>query len=206
MPTAALLKILTSCLLLTLFSCKTNKDAATISTANCKTLATVKDFSGLDGCSLMIVLDNGQKLLPAKINDETFVLKDGQQIKLDYKKIEDAMSVCMAENASIEITCIELISGIPVPKECFDTEAPMTVNWMKEVINTTSPSSIQKYKYRTDGWAYLFFVKTKQVLYDCQGTLLCEHEGSGMNKCTEKYLEGEKGKVIYRSQPGYPTK
>ncbi|MFT5168468.1 MAG: hypothetical protein ACI8P3_003711, partial [Saprospiraceae bacterium] len=87
MPTPAFIKLLISCLLLILVSCKTNKEASNVSTENCKTLATVKDFTGLDGCSLMIVLDNGDRLLPAKMNDENFVLRDGQQIKLDYKEI-----------------------------------------------------------------------------------------------------------------------
>jgi hypothetical protein len=206
MTTSNFLKLFSISLLLIFLACKTNKEANNISTENCKTIGTVKDFTGLDGCSLMIVLENGDKLLPASIQDESFVLRDGQRIKLDYKEIEDAMSVCMAEKASIEITCIELISGKPVHKECFDTETPMSVPWMKEVMKTTNPSSIQKFKFRTDGWAYLFFVKSKQILYDCQGTLLCEHEGLGVNQCTKKFLEGEPGKVIYRSQTENPTK
>ncbi len=196
-----LLKISICGLLFFFFTCNTNKDLKTVSSENCQTLATVKDMTGLDGCSMMIVLDNGDKLLPAKINNEDFVLRDGQRIKLNYKELEDVMSVCMAEKASIEITCIELIEGRPIVKECVNTEDPISIPWMKEVINTSKPTTIQKFDFR-DGWAYLYYFKTKQLLYDCQGTLLCKHEGLGVNQCKQRYLQGQKGKVIYRSHTG----
>lgn len=190
--------LLSFILLLSLFvlvtNCKTNKKVAT---ENCQTMGTVKDFTGLDGCRLLIVLDNGDKLLPSKVNDENFTLRDGQRIKFDYIELTDMGSMCMAENAIIEITCIELVSGKPVIPECYDANDPLEVPWMKEVVNTRKPASIQKFKFRTDGWAYLFFVGQEQLLYDCQGTLLCEHKGMGPDQCRSKYLSGKKGKVIY---------
>ena len=189
------IKIIFCLLALVSFACNSGKKSVKMD--GCQTMASVKDFTGLDGCSLMIVLDNGDKLLPAKINDKNFTLRDGQRIKLDYTIMEDAMSVCMAEKASIEITCIQLIEGKPIIKECVETEEPMTVAWMKEVIISKKPASIQKYNFR-DGWAYVYFVGAKQLLYDCQGTLLCEHEGLGVNQCKGKYLAGQKGKIIYR--------
>ncbi len=182
------------------FSCKTTKQTTAVATENCETLATVKDFTGLDGCSLMIVLDNGDKFLPVKIKDETFTLREGQRIKLSYKELQDVASICMAEKASIEITCIELIAGKPVVAECHDTNQPFEVPWMQEVIRTFNPASIKKFKFRPDGWAYLFSTGQKQILYDCQGTLLCEHQGAGVNKCMEKYLPEKKGKEIYSNQ------
>lgn len=179
------------------FTCNSNKNS--VGPHNCKTTAVVKDFTGLDGCGLLIVLDNGDKLLPAKMSNPNFKLQDGQKIRLNYTVLEDAMSICMAEKASIEITCIELVEGIPVIPKCYDIDDPMTVKWMKKIIDANKPLSIQKFQFRTDGWAYLYFYDAKQVLYDCQGTLICEHEGRRLNQCRKKNLPGAKGRVIYRN-------
>jgi len=127
--------ILLIAIILFSFACQTNKSS--VATESCQTVATVKDFTGLDGCGLLILLENGDKLLPAKVNDKNFTLRDGQKIRFDYKELENMASVCMAEKAAIEITCIELLDGKPVIPECFNTEDPTTVSWMREVIFTT---------------------------------------------------------------------
>jgi len=192
-------RYLSCCVLaLGLLACNSNKNAG--GSKSCNTTAMVKDFTGLDGCGLLIVLENGDKLLPAKLNDPNFQLADGQKIRFNYTVIEDVISICMAEKAAIDITCIELVESIPVIPKCFDAEDPMTVPWMKELVTSTTPLSIQKFQFRTDGWAYLFFYdNTKQILYDCQGTLICEHEGRRINECRKKQLPGATGKIIYRS-------
>ena len=100
--------ILLACLTCFL-SCKTKPEASKNEQSKCKTTATVKDFSGLDGCTFLIILENGDKLLPAKLNDESFSFRDGQKIRFDYKEMKDAMSICMAEKKIVEVTCIEEI-------------------------------------------------------------------------------------------------
>lgn len=52
---------------------------------------TVKDYTGLDGCGLIIVLDNGTKLEPKQRPDATF--KD-KRVALSYKDAHTA-SICM---------------------------------------------------------------------------------------------------------------
>lgn len=192
-----LLNLLLLCVLLLSLSCKTNKKGA--ATKGCQTIGTVKDFTGMDGCKLLIVLDNGDKLLPAKVNDKNFTLQDGQQIKFDYKELDNMASICMMEKAAIEITCIELMGDMPIIPECFNTNDPLQVEWMKTIMDEKELASIEKFKFRTDGWAYLFYYDSKQLLYDCQGTLLCEHEGRSPNACKTKFLSGAKGKIIYRA-------
>ena len=90
-------------------SCKTKPEVSKNEQSGCNTSATVKDFTGLDGCTFLIILENGDKLLPAKVNDESFTFRDGQKIRFDYKEMKDAMSICMAEKMIIEVTCIEEI-------------------------------------------------------------------------------------------------
>ena len=90
-------------------NCKTKPTVLKDEQSKCKTVATVKDFTGLDGCTFLIILENGDKLLPAKLNNESFTFRDGQKIRFDYKEMKDAMSICMAEKKIIEVTCIEEI-------------------------------------------------------------------------------------------------
>jgi len=89
-------------------ACSTSKNGG--NDADCSTFATVKDFTGLDGCTFLLILDNGDKYLPAEINDPNFVLKDQQRIKFGYKELKDQMSICMAEQKIVSITCIQVIN------------------------------------------------------------------------------------------------
>ena len=70
------------------------KDAA--STYKGKTYnGTVKDYTGLDGCGMIIELDNGTKLEPLNVEKHGFTLKDGQRVKVAYKEAKGMMSICM---------------------------------------------------------------------------------------------------------------
>ena len=68
-------------------------------------LGIVKDMTGLDGCKMMIILPNGDKLQPVEIIPD-FELKAGQKIRFTYKSA-DVMSICMA-GKTVVITSIEL--------------------------------------------------------------------------------------------------
>jgi nitrogen fixation protein len=72
---------------LSIFSCKKNTDPSEL-------LGTVKDLTGLDGCKIMIVLENGTKLeinsLPAGVT----LVKD-KRVAITYK-IVSGFSICMA--------------------------------------------------------------------------------------------------------------
>ena len=90
-------------------NCKTKPEVSKDEQSECKTTATVKNFTGLDGCTFLIILENGDKLLPSKLNDNNFKFRDGQKINFSYKELHDVMSICMAEKMAIEITCIKEI-------------------------------------------------------------------------------------------------
>lgn len=74
-------------------------------TNSCSTEGTVKDMTGLDGCKMMIVLEDGNRLNPIEY-PETFQLKDGQKIRFSYEEIDQA-NICMS-GQTVRITCIEL--------------------------------------------------------------------------------------------------
>ncbi len=71
----------------------------------CSLTGTVKDYTGLDGCGLLIILDNGETLEPAEVVPN-FVLKEGQRVRLSYTELTDRASICMAGKI-VRIDCIE---------------------------------------------------------------------------------------------------
>jgi len=99
-------------LLLTLNSCT---QADELPTANCGTIATVRDLHGLDGCGFVFELENGTRLepyIPASnsVAEQpsplvNFTLTDGQRVSIQYKERNDISSICMV-GPIVEITCI----------------------------------------------------------------------------------------------------
>ncbi|MFK2819425.1 NigD-like N-terminal domain-containing protein [Flavobacteriaceae sp. LMIT009] len=66
-----------------------------------------KDLNGLDGCGMIIELDNGNKLNPINREEINVEAVDGQKVSLTYTKLEDAMSICMVGDM-VKINCIEV--------------------------------------------------------------------------------------------------
>ena len=91
--------IVVTLLSLCIFSCKKT-------TSPTETYGVVKDMTGLDGCSIMIVLDNGNKLeiksLPAGVT-----LVNEKRVAITYK-IVPAFSICMAGDIA-EITSLRYL-------------------------------------------------------------------------------------------------
>lgn len=89
---------------------------------SCGTLATVEDWSELDGCGYLFRLDNGEYLegfmplicgtppLPEEyLNNplREFVFEHGKRVRIDYE-LAEAASICM-KGSMATITCIEEI-------------------------------------------------------------------------------------------------
>jgi|WetSurSiteA1Bulk_404760.scaffolds.fasta_scaffold10186_2 hypothetical protein len=73
--------------------------------AYCSLTGTVLDYTGLDGCGLVIGLDNGDILEPAEIIPD-FKLQAGQRVRLSYTELNDRASICMVGKI-VRIDCIE---------------------------------------------------------------------------------------------------
>ena len=57
------------------------------------TPGTVKDYTGLDGCGLVIVLDNGKNLEPVSLPSGITLIPD-RRVEVKYKNVEMATN-CM---------------------------------------------------------------------------------------------------------------
>lgn len=106
-------------MVLVLFGCDDDNDQEI-----CKTKATVRDLTGLDGCGWVFELEDGTKLeplrflycgtppLPKEITEDPlygFEFVDGKQVLINYEPVENA-SYCMV-GPVVKITCLtELIT------------------------------------------------------------------------------------------------
>lgn len=68
-------------------------------------IATIKDLSGLDGCSFMVELTNGKKLQVLNLNDFDVKVEDGKKILISYHEVEGMAGICMAGKI-VEADCI----------------------------------------------------------------------------------------------------
>lgn len=212
-------KALLSLSILLLFSCKTKKEVSSNApvdqvkppietTIGCSTHAIVEDLTGLDGCGLILRLDNGEKWLPTNLADQKVKVEKNNSVYFGYRIIEDGMSNCMAENKMVELTCLQVIGqtgGIkPGKKECVNTLTPMKVEWLKVAYQKHQPSQIIKHPFRKDSWAYLFRNKKGRHLYTCQGNLVCEAKSNEQNDCVDTYLQYLRdGKIVFQDEgPG----
>ena len=60
------------------------------------TKATIKDYTGLDGCGIVIELENGDAIEPVNLTDfsSSVSISDGQKVWVKYHSIS-AVSICM---------------------------------------------------------------------------------------------------------------
>ena len=162
---------------------------------DCQVMGTIKDFKGLDGCGFMIVLEDGSRLQPVKYSSKNLEIKDGQNIRFNYEEITNQVGICMA-GKMVEITCIEFLGNTPnIPPgtggikpekiKCINTLNPFETEWMITTMEKTNAYQVIRYNYRIDGFAYYFLGPIKNMIFDCQGTLICESTSRG-TKCDEK--------------------
>ncbi len=92
----------------------------------CSIAATVKDYSNLDGCGFVFVLDDGQVLqaywpgfcgtppLPNEITEDplyNFQYVDGKKVKISYRLVKDVATACLA-GMLVKITCITEVESL----------------------------------------------------------------------------------------------
>lgn len=165
----------------------------------CTTLGVVKDFSGLDGCGLMIELENGDLFNPVELKDG-MALKANQHISFSYEKLEDMMGSCMRESAMVKITCYSELGKTPEGDAlCANAENPFEIDWMDHAIDLHNPNQILKYSVGNE-WTYLFRSIPSSFYYDCRGKLICETK-SDHDKCQMQHLSNlGQGKVIWQGE------
>lgn len=196
-----LIKITLFVLLLVFLGCDTTKKVP--AKTSCGTVGFVKDYTGLDGCSLMIETEDDRKLLPA-ILPKGYVLKDGQKIAFDYVEAKDyGMTICMAEDMIIEITCLQNLELTQEDMDkCVDTFKAEEVEWIKKLIDSKEPIRISKYFRSEKEIYYMLYSNSGSIVYDCKGELVCEVPNNEKNDCWNTMQALGRGQLIYLKKGG----
>ncbi len=66
--------------------------------------ATIEDYTGLDGCGLVLKLQSGEVLEPTNLNDFNITPTDGMKVWVKYHEV-GMMSICMV-GPTVEIDCL----------------------------------------------------------------------------------------------------
>ncbi|MFN5653909.1 MAG: hypothetical protein ACK465_09830 [Flavobacteriia bacterium] len=66
--------------------------------------ATIVDYTGLDGCGLVIKLQNGEVLEPINLHDFNITPTDGMKVWVKYHEVGLA-SICMV-GPTVELDCL----------------------------------------------------------------------------------------------------
>ena len=90
--------------LLFIFSCEDKDD-----TLDCDIKATLRDYTGLDGCGFVLVLDNGEVLEMGGFDeDPDFQFNDGMEVSISYEEMQGMATICMV-GPIVRIMCMETI-------------------------------------------------------------------------------------------------
>ena len=162
----------------------------------CSLYGTVVDYTGLDGCGLLIQLDNGEVLEPQQIVPE-FTLKDGQRVVLSYTEMPSA-SICMVGKI-VRIDCIREISACRALFWHYDL--PWVSSW-PPIYQFESDSSQQIVSWQWDfGDGTVVKEKSPMHRYEYSGyytvcLTIFTAEGCSDTYCETAYYEGR------NQQPG----
>lgn len=168
-------------LICTSMSCKTPKAVKEeISPVN-GTKATVVDYTGLDGCGIMLMLDDDRLLLP--MNDENIVkgLHYGQRVSITFEEVDAMVSICMAENMTAKILTIDLTEKIDLA-------------WLDGIAKKSKPYNINRCN---DSEGEFFYVQTGKLAtaYSIDGKEICNTPGKAMSDCVRRFNTSNKCRI-----------
>lgn len=172
-------------------TCQTSQASSTL----CMHAATAKDFTGLDGCGIMMVLDNGDKMLPVNLDQYSPALKDGEHVRVSFV-LEDMASTCMAEDAVVRLTCLARMSGEEWVADCPTMIDPYRVAWSAQVMQELNPRQVEELDIEGQR-AYRFIAPSGVHIYSCTGELLCAYTFDAVHACDEIQKKTNDVKVIY---------
>jgi len=176
------LRILLNCLMLCLIaSCSSSKEV----TYRCKEKVTAKDMRGLDGCGWFFITETGRKLMPMN-TPPGMDLADGAAYMIDYKELQGMASICMAEDAQIQVNCLEAVKTgtAAADAKCTDVLTPEDTPWMMSIIHKNDIRILEKMTIDKH-IVYQFRNKKIALLYDCKQNLLCTDNKGDETKCLE---------------------
>ncbi len=180
---------------LTLTSEKCDQD-----TTACTESVIAMDMSDLDGCGMILVTEDDKKLLPVNLEEYPLTIKNGDQLSVSYTVLKDGMSICMAEDAMIKLTCLEFISQPLAESDCPEMKDPVDFAWSKKVLGEIQMRHIERFS-TSDGDYYMFRSDGDCRLYKCTGQFICKSTCDKNDECetyfANNHIEVTDTRVIY---------
>jgi len=191
-------------ILIVALSCNSTKSTSTNTTEEskipegCSELVTAKDFSGLDGCTMMFINANGEKLLLAE-NIPGYEIEAGKKYSIGYVVLEGMASICMAEDYIIKLSCIEMFGEQSI-QACLPSENGIDNSFLKSLIDKNEVARIERFNYGT-GFAYKVNSPYKSWLYNCRGKELCAGDLKTFSECFATFRpELKNPKIIFQAE------
>ena len=179
---------------LTLTSEKCDQDTT------CKESVVAMDMSDLDGCGMILVAGDDKKLLPVNLEEYPLTIENGDHLNVSYTILKDGMSICMAEDAMIKLTCLELISQEPEESDCLEMKDPVDFAWSKKVLGEIEMRHIERLN-TSDGDYYMFRSHGDCRLYKCTGQFICMSTCDKNDECETYFannnIEVTATRIIY---------
>ena len=165
----------------TSMSCKTVKSPEASNTDQSKRNATVVDYTGLDGCGKMLMLDDGRLILPINSNKLISDMHYGQRVAITFEAQESMASICMAEHLTAEIQSIEPIEEVDF-------------SWLDKLTKKADPYSI--YRCSDDDNTFIYVQTAKMsTAYSLEGQEICSTPGKAMSDCVRKFNDSQKCRI-----------
>ena len=163
--------------------------------SDCEHRAVVIDKSGLDGCTLLLKLEDGSEMLPVNLGDFRLNLAAGDEVTITYQLVEDGMSICMAQDAMISLECIQLTTNASA--DCEPVIDPFEVQWMKAEIRNSDPVRIEEHTVDERVFVHFLGQQRARRVFTCSGILICESGDSQLDYCDT--FQGNEGsiRVVY---------
>ena len=161
----------------------------------CETVAEVRDNTELDGCQQLLETAQGHLLLVGSLSGG-YELLSGARVRFGFEYIQDAVSICMTEDATIRVTCVQQIrepSIFPRPIVCESHDR--VSEWLYELAQYLTANYITRVPWTDGRTAYFFESSEGQYLYDCQGYLLCR----APRNCLQFIDDLSQGVLIYEN-------
>jgi|GEM_PF-991835 len=190
----------TSIITLLFFSWLTVTSEKCDEVAECTDIVIVMDMSDLDGCGMILVNQDDKKLLPVNLDEYPQSIKNGDQLRVSFTILKNGMSTCMAEDAMVTLTCLELISSSPKESDCLQMKDPVDFSWSKKVLGEIEMRHIERFT-TDDGDYYMFRADGECRLYKCTGQFICMGTCDKNDECETYFashnIEVTEARVIY---------
>lgn len=161
-------------------SCKTPKTNKSDMKAK-GTMATVVDYTGLDGCGKMLMLADGRLLLPTDGAEAMNACHYGQRVFVNFTEQEAMVSICMAEDLTASIQTLDFAEQVDF-------------SWMDGIVTKSKPYNIHRC---SDDEGSFIYIKTGKnaTAYTLDGKEICNTPGKAMSDCVRRFSSSEKCRI-----------